>query len=92
MNTLARPHFGHRHAHAAPARAPHGFGLGAIWNRLSLMWRVHTERRSLRELDDHLLRDLGISRTTLELEAGRPLWDTAGCRRTPRSRPLPDRT
>ena len=33
-----------------------------------------SERRALKDLDDHLLRDLGLSRERARLEAGRPFW------------------
>jgi uncharacterized protein YjiS (DUF1127 family) len=32
-------------------------------------------RRSLRRLDDHLLRDIGLTRAEAEAEATRALWD-----------------
>jgi uncharacterized protein YjiS (DUF1127 family) len=33
-----------------------------------------SERRNLSDLDDHLLRDLGLSRVRVRLEGGRPFW------------------
>lgn len=33
-------------------------------------------RRELRDLSDHLLKDIGISRADAEFEARRPFWDT----------------
>jgi uncharacterized protein YjiS (DUF1127 family) len=33
------------------------------------------QRRSLRDLDDHLLTDIGLSRTAARREADRPFWD-----------------
>lgn len=44
------------------------FTLLARWNR-----RVN-ERRAMRRLDDHLLRDIGIGRLQLEQMAARPFW------------------
>ncbi|MFQ1701614.1 DUF1127 domain-containing protein [Loktanella agnita] len=35
---------------------------------------VH-QRRSLREMEDHLLRDIGISYAEAQKEAQKPLWD-----------------
>ena len=32
-------------------------------------------RQALRELDDHLLKDIGLSRADAEREARRPFWD-----------------
>lgn len=42
--------------------------LLARWNR-----RV-TERRAMRRIDDHLLRDIGLDRLQLEKMAARPFW------------------
>lgn len=36
---------------------------------------LRRSRRRLSELDDHLLRDVGITRTQAKTEAARPLWD-----------------
>ena len=32
------------------------------------------QRRLLRELDDHVLRDIGLSRAQVEAEADKPFW------------------
>jgi uncharacterized protein YjiS (DUF1127 family) len=32
------------------------------------------QRRDLRELDDHLLRDIGITRKQAQHETGKPFW------------------
>lgn len=32
------------------------------------------QRRALRQLDDHLLRDLGVSRVDAQQEADKPFW------------------
>jgi uncharacterized protein YjiS (DUF1127 family) len=42
---------------------------------LLLLWqeRVHT-RRQLRELDEHTLRDIGLSRGEALYEAAKPFW------------------
>ncbi|MBI1208790.1 MAG: DUF1127 domain-containing protein [Azospirillum sp.] len=38
-------------------------------------WSERTEqRRYLSGMPDHLLRDIGLSRADLELEAGKPFW------------------
>ena len=39
-----------------------------LWNRRS------RERMALREMDDRLLRDAGISKADAEHEAGKPFW------------------
>ena len=44
-----------------------------------LRWRaLARERRALLELDDHMLKDIGISRHDAWLEARRPFWDDPG--------------
>ena len=40
-------------------------------------WLEHTrQRRHLSELDDRLLRDIGVSRAEVEHEISRPFWQT----------------
>ncbi len=36
--------------------------------------RRASERHHLRRLDDHLIKDLGLSRADVEGEAGKPFW------------------
>lgn len=38
-------------------------------------WRIRRERRQLLELDDHMLRDVGLTRAQARREAARPFWD-----------------
>lgn len=46
-----------------------------------LYWHdISRERRALLELDDRMLRDIGITRADAEQEAGRPFWDDAAVR------------
>jgi uncharacterized protein YjiS (DUF1127 family) len=43
-----------------------------------LYWHdVSRQRRALLELDDRMLRDIGITRADAEHEARRPFWDGA---------------
>jgi uncharacterized protein YjiS (DUF1127 family) len=53
-----------------PTRTRPAF-LSAALKALSI-WR---ERQQLKELDAHLLDDLGLSRLDVELETKRPVWD-----------------
>ena len=39
----------------------------AIW--------LSRQRHALRELDDHILDDIGLTRSQAEQEASRPFWD-----------------
>jgi uncharacterized protein YjiS (DUF1127 family) len=42
---------------------------------LVLTWHERTrQRRQLRTLSNHMLRDIGLSRADLEGEAGKPFW------------------
>ncbi|MFW5679116.1 MAG: DUF1127 domain-containing protein [Pseudomonadota bacterium] len=47
--------------------------LAAIGQALLWYGRAR-ERRALAELDDHLLRDIGVSRAEADREAGKPFW------------------
>ena len=48
--------------------------LGAALDRL-LSWQDRMRsRRMLRGLDDHMLRDIGIDRSTAEQEGSMPFW------------------
>lgn len=38
-------------------------------------WDLYRQRRSLASLDDHMLRDLGMTRDQAQHEADRPVWD-----------------
>jgi uncharacterized protein YjiS (DUF1127 family) len=50
-------------------------GLRGLFALLPYLARLRRERRALLVLDDHLLRDVGISRAQALTEATRPLWD-----------------
>ena len=47
----------------------------SIFARLTSMLKVRAERRRLAELDDAILRDIGLSRDDALQEALRPMWD-----------------
>jgi uncharacterized protein YjiS (DUF1127 family) len=72
---------------SAGARQPHGCGadrhvtLSTALRRISGLlrrWRerqrLHRQLRSFSELDDHILQDIGLTRSTLLREATKPFW------------------
>jgi len=70
MTTLSlRTAFG-----ALRSAGDHRLGIAQAFDRL-LSWydRAH-ERAHLRSLDDHMLKDIGISRADVEVEASKPFW------------------
>ena len=64
-----------RTATAMPAPGPvvrrvtrRAFGIVAMWMERS------RQRRALADLDDHLLKDIGITRSEAAREAAQPFW------------------
>lgn len=51
------------------------WGLARLPGRLLAAAAMARSRRSLARLDDHLLRDIGLSRDEALAEAHRPAWD-----------------
>ncbi len=56
------------------------FALGHVRRRPRLValfdWlSVARQRRALAELDDHMLRDIGLTRREVARETDRPFWD-----------------
>jgi uncharacterized protein YjiS (DUF1127 family) len=49
--------------------------LSSLTRRLLSAATLARSRRSLAHLDDHLLRDIGLSRAEAEAEASRSPWD-----------------
>lgn len=47
-------------------------GLLTVVLKALSIWR---ERQHLQQLDAHLLNDLGLTRTDVEMETNRPIWD-----------------
>jgi uncharacterized protein YjiS (DUF1127 family) len=45
-----------------------------LWALMRTWYRRARERRALAELDDHLLRDCGLSRAEARREAAKPFW------------------
>jgi uncharacterized protein YjiS (DUF1127 family) len=54
--------------------------MQAFWNRSALA----RQRARLGQLDDHMLRDIGLTRGQAETEAARPAWDAPDHWRTNR--------
>ncbi len=48
--------------------------LAAGWRAMARAIERRASRRNLAELDDRMLKDLGISRAQAEFEASRPVW------------------
>ncbi len=48
---------------------------GRVWSKIELWRQVSAQRTRLTELDDHILKDIGLSRADVEHEAGRYFWD-----------------
>ena len=48
---------------------------GSFLARLRHLAALHRQRRHLARLDDHLLRDIGLTRAEAERECLRPAWD-----------------
>lgn len=42
--------------------------------RLAVAYRRHRQRYDLAQLDDRMLRDMGISRLDVDREANKPFW------------------
>ncbi len=52
-------------------------GLPTLLETLRRWRRVARERHLLEELDDRMLRDIGLAREDARREAARPYWDSA---------------
>ncbi len=49
--------------------------ISKVWTKIKLWKEVSKQRRTLKDLSDHSLKDIGISRVDAECEASRPFWD-----------------
>jgi uncharacterized protein YjiS (DUF1127 family) len=47
----------------------------SIWTKLTAAFAVARQRRQLRELDDHMLADIGVTRREAYAEGHKPAWD-----------------
>jgi uncharacterized protein YjiS (DUF1127 family) len=54
-------------------------GLSRVAARLLDWHELARQRRALAALDDHMLKDIGLSRADARQEAERPFWDDGGC-------------
>ena len=54
-----------------PGRLPVGQAIRAA---LREAWRRHRSRTLLASLDDHMLKDIGLTRADAEREAQKPFW------------------
>lgn len=55
-------------AHALPAQPV------STWARAHKAWRRYRSRQRIAELDNHMLKDIGVSFAEAEAEANKPLW------------------
>lgn len=58
--------------HALPRSSS---GRPGLFARLRFQLTYIRHRNRLRDLDDHILDDIGIDRAAAEREASRPVWD-----------------
>ena len=55
-------------------RAPN-LRLGRTWLDLMMEWLERSrQRRHLSALDDHMLKDIGLTRADVDLECDKPFW------------------
>jgi|APEBP8051072433_1049376.scaffolds.fasta_scaffold24148_1 uncharacterized protein YjiS (DUF1127 family) len=64
----------------SPSRRPAG-GLRGWLFRLAVLLSANRSRRALRDLDDAILRDIGLTRDEALREAERGFWDWEQVRR-----------
>ena len=63
--------------HAAAIRFAAAFARGSLRSAdMFLLWLERMrQRRALASLSDHVLKDLGLSRTDVELESAKRFWE-----------------
>jgi len=59
--------------HGAHSTTHHGGFHPIVW--LKRAFAVRAQRTRLEDLDDYLLRDIGVDREVAQREATRPFWD-----------------
>ena len=66
---------------AAPRRAGGTYrARPTLWQRILTWTLVANERRRLLDLDEHSLKDIGLTKEEAAREASRPFWDYDGPR------------
>ncbi|MFN3955422.1 MAG: DUF1127 domain-containing protein [Pararhodobacter sp.] len=68
-------HAAQRHRHWLTPARPVVWIWSSLWARLERARCLARQRRALLDLDETLLRDIGLSREDALREAGRPFWD-----------------
>jgi len=63
------------HITTIPRSASRPHDIAALVRRMALGLCALRQRRHLADLDDALLRDIGLTREEARAEARRPLWD-----------------
>ena len=63
---------------AAPGTGRLRDGLARVVARLLDWQELARQRQALAALDDHMLKDIGLSRADARQEADRPFWDDGG--------------
>lgn len=51
--------------------------INKILNQVKSWREVSSQRQSLKNISDHILKDVGLSRIDADREANRPFWDAA---------------
>ena len=69
MSSFTQTSFGHRSGSKAHTKP------GSIVSRIFTFQGIWKERQRLAAMDDHLLKDIGLTREDVQKEAKRPTWD-----------------
>lgn len=64
------------HTRPLPSLTWHRPRDGVLTEGLRRAWRAATTRPALAELDDRMLRDIGVTRDQVRAELNRAPWDT----------------
>ncbi len=51
--------------------------LNNAWSQVKHWREVSAQRHQLKDVSDHILKDIGFSRVDAEREASRPFWDNS---------------